>query len=72
MFIGNINKLKSNADGRQMRKIMIQEIGSDVRFLIDTGADFVCIPKEIIPENVHNDLRITKEVVKGPDKNNSE
>lgn len=51
-----------------MRKINIKEFNMNVNFLIDTGADCVCVSKDIVPEICLKNIQKTKELIKGPDK----
>lgn len=43
MFIGSLFKIGNK--GGEMRKIKVEEFNSLINFLIDTGADCVCLPK---------------------------
>lgn len=58
-MFNNVNPWKAN--------IFISQFNKKMSFLVDTGADVICLPTNLIPESCRKNIRSCTDRISGPD-----
>ncbi|KAJ8968580.1 hypothetical protein NQ314_002246 [Rhamnusium bicolor] len=68
-FLGviSLSHINVNNNNQWVVDIKVNEINKQISFLVDTGADIICIPQHLLPKNLENSLWPCNESISGPD-----
>lgn len=64
-FLGSITL--NHVDSKEwLALIFVSKINKNIEFLIDSGADISCLPKDLLNDNVLRNLQVSDKIVTGP------
>ncbi|KAJ8935648.1 hypothetical protein NQ314_012711 [Rhamnusium bicolor] len=68
-FLGviSLSHINVNNNNHWVVDINVNEINKQISFLVDTGADIICIPQHLLPKNLENSLWPCNESISGLD-----
>ncbi|CAH1108834.1 unnamed protein product [Psylliodes chrysocephalus] len=66
-FLGQIKVHSMIKEGRRKCNCEVERFDKPVQFLIDSGADVICIPDKLLPRSMQNEIEPSTEIISDPD-----